>query len=475
MFKNKLNYLPKGKRTQQAKYNKYALIGLVIVAGVAVLWQPQSADSLDPSSTTIAAQPASEATPTFDAADMDPNAPEFQLEQDELALKLDDGLTVFSYAIGKNDNNLQDILIKHGLNLSLDYENVISAFRREQPKLQSDRKGGYSSAFRFIDEGMFIEWVVETDQTAFGASVPRINEISIYDHSKQRKYRFERNIALFDFNIIDVVGNTQQLIVAGEVTTTFYDAALQAGLSNSQIKQLVSMLQWRFDFSEQVHEGDRFAVSLEKEFFDGRAIGHGRVLGFTYQSKDGDLTAMRHADGYFYDNEGQSMEDGFSRLPLEKSFRISSHFNPRRVHPITGQVRAHKGTDFAVPRGTNVLTTASGTVVKSEYHYAAGNYIVIRHGRDYMTRYLHLDERLVEVGDEVAIGQKIGLSGNTGRSTGPHLHYELIHRNSAVNAMTFPLPNGVPLKELEKDVFITNLQKLQTALLDAINSQLRTS
>ena len=131
--------------------------------------------------------------------------------------------------------------------------------------------------------------------------------------------------------------------------------------------------------------------------------------------------------------------------------RISSRFNPKRLHPITKRVSPHNGTDFAVPVGTNVYATGDGVVLRAGYHPAAGNYIVIKHGRKYTTRFLHLSKILVHKGQRVAIDQLIAKSGNTGRSTGAHLHYEFHVYNKPVNAMTvdLPLSQEVPKKELK--------------------------
>lgn len=101
-----------------------------------------------------------------------------------------------------------------------------------------------------------------------------------------------------------------------------------------------------------------------------------------------------------------------------------------------------------------MLAAGDGVVVKSSKHPLAGNYIVIKHGREYMTRYLHLNKRLVKVGDKVTMGQRIAQSGNTGRSTGPHLHYELIKKNRPVNAMKVPLPQAEPVPSKDRKKYL---------------------
>jgi murein DD-endopeptidase len=148
----------------------------------------------------------------------------------------------------------------------------------------------------------------------------------------------------------------------------------------------------------------------------------------------------------FYTPEGASLDPAFNRYPFEGRYRLSSHFNPNRHHPVTGRISPHKGTDFAMPIGTNVRAPADGRVEKVGNHPAAGRYIVIRHDNGYKTRYLHLSRPMVSNGQRVTMGERIARSGNTGRSTGPHLHYEVLVNNSQVNAMKVSLPDNQSLQ-----------------------------
>ena len=109
--------------------------------------------------------------------------------------------------------------------------------------------------------------------------------------------------------------------------------------------------------------------------------------------------------------------------------RISSKFSNSRKHPVTGQIKSHKGTDFAATAGSEIYATADGKVRLSTYNGSFGNYIEIDHGYGFVTVYGHLSNRNVKKGDIVVRGQKIGEVGNTGRSTAPHLHYEVLYKN----------------------------------------------
>ena len=133
-----------------------------------------------------------------------------------------------------------------------------------------------------------------------------------------------------------------------------------------------------------------------------------------------DLTVVRNVtDNNFYTPEGNSLDPSFARYPFDGSYRLSSGFNPRRKHPVTGRISPHNGTDFAMPIGTPVTAPANGRVEKIANHPAAGRYTIIRHDNGYRTRYLHLSRQLVSQGQRVTMGERIALSGNTGRSTRP--------------------------------------------------------
>ena len=124
------------------------------------------------------------------------------------------------------------------------------------------------------------------------------------------------------------------------------------------------------------------------------------------------------------------------RYPTAEPFQVTSQFNPSRVNPVTRKRMPHKGIDFSMPIGSTVISTGAGEVVIAKFSRSAGNYIVIRHANGYSTQYMHLSKLLVTQGQKVKQGQKIGLSGNTGRSTAAHLHYELWANNSPIDPLS---------------------------------------
>ncbi|PSJ44052.1 murein DD-endopeptidase MepM [Zobellella endophytica] len=253
--------------------------------------------------------------------------------------------------------------------------------------------------------------------------------------------------------------NWETRSLRGVINGSFYISARDAGLSPSQIQRVANLFQWQLNFARDLRQGDSFKVLVQREFVDGQSTGKSELQAVEITNKGRSYQVFRHEDGNFYNEKGESLERGFVRIPLERNMRISSNFNLNRKHPVTGRVQPHNGTDFAVPTGTPVLAPGDGVVVKAVRHALAGNYLVIRHGRQYTTRFLHLSRFLVKKGDTVRRGQRIALSGNTGRSTGPHLHYEFHVNNRPVDPMQVKLPMAEGLSGAEHRAFLARVEQ----------------
>ncbi|CAM2788045.1 peptidoglycan DD-metalloendopeptidase family protein [Pseudoalteromonas distincta] len=259
----------------------------------------------------------------------------------------------------------------------------------------------------------------------------------------------------------------------GEISNNFWTSAIAAGLSERQIMNFADIFGWDVDFANDIRKGDVFGLIYESHYVDGEFIGTGKIIAAEFVNQGQRFAAIRHTDGNFYTPEGRSMKKAFLRAPVNFKY-ISSSFNPRRLHPVTGQVRAHRGIDFAARTGTPVVASGNGKVIKAGYSKYNGNYVFISHGTQYVTKYLHLNKKLVKTGQKVKQGQQIGTVGSTGRVTGAHLHYEFLVNGVHRNPKTVKLPKSEPLprSELAKfkpiaDNFIAQLERnreLQLAL-----------
>ncbi|XKM13793.1 murein DD-endopeptidase MepM [Orbaceae bacterium ac157xtp] len=250
--------------------------------------------------------------------------------------------------------------------------------------------------------------------------------------------------------------------ISGTIDSNFVVDAKNLGLTSNEISIITKALQWQLDF-RRLQKGDQFAVLLSREMF-GKNHENSQLVAIRIRNSNKDYYAILAEDGQYYDKNASSLSQSFLRYPLEKQARISSQFNPRRLNPVTKKISPHNGVDFAVSRGTPVLSVGEGEVITAKYSGSAGNYIMIRHGRQYMTKYMHLDKLLVKAGQKVNKGDKIALSGNTGRSTGPHLHYELHIDGKPVNSLTANLPVSEGLTGKSKTTFLEQFKEIQTKL-----------
>ncbi|MBV8875367.1 murein DD-endopeptidase MepM [Phytobacter diazotrophicus] len=253
-------------------------------------------------------------------------------------------------------------------------------------------------------------------------------------------------------------GDWVNSVLKGTVGGSFVSSAKEAGLTSVEISAVIKAMQWQMDF-RKLKKGDEFSVLMSREMLEGKQE-QSQLLGVRLRSDGKDYFAIRADDGKFYDRNGTGLAKGFMRFPTSKQFRVSSNFNPRRLNPVTGRVAPHKGVDFAMPQGTPVLSVGDGEVVVAKRSGAAGYYVAVRHGRTYTTRYMHLRKLLVKEGQKVKRGDRIALSGNTGRSTGPHLHYEVWINQQAVNPLTAKLPRTEGLSGTDRRDYLAQVKDI---------------
>lgn len=266
---------------------------------------------------------------------------------------------------------------------------------------------------------------------------------------------------------------TTHRLLAGEVSGALADSLATTGsLSPLASGALASLLASHLPLGEPIHDGDRYTLLVEIETLAGDDTPYDiRLLAFAFSGVAIGVSAARHSDGRFYTPEGLPLLPVFDRHPFHGEYRITSGYTSGRRHPITGRVAPHNGTDFSMPIGTPIVTPADGRVAQVEHHRYAGTFVVIDHGQGYTTRYLHLQRALAEPGQTVKRGERIALSGNSGRTTSAHLHYELHVNGRAVDPMRAELPRGEPLSGMELAEFQRTAQPLLAELQDAAASR----
>lgn len=254
-----------------------------------------------------------------------------------------------------------------------------------------------------------------------------------------------------------------QSFAAATIETNFWNAGITASLTPNQIMQLATLFGWDIDFALDLRKGDSFSILFQKEFADGQYLKNGHILAAEFINQGERYTAIRYTDGQYYSESGRSMRKDFLRSPVDFKY-VSSRFNPRRLHPVTGQVKAHRGVDYVAAIGTPIKAAGKGRVIKSSYNKYNGNYVFIKHNDTYTTKYLHLKKRKVKSGQTVKQGDIIGTLGSTGRITGPHLHYEFIVNGVHRNPRTIKLPKSKPIAAQEKSQFLTLSQRVMATL-----------
>ncbi len=263
--------------------------------------------------------------------------------------------------------------------------------------------------------------------------------------------------------------NTRIRYQKASLQDSLFLAGKRAGLDQNIIMQLANVFGGVIDFVFDPRKGDTFSIMYEDLYLDGEKIGTGNILAAEYINDGDAFTAYRYEDekgnaGY-YAPDGVSMQKAFLRAPLDFK-RISSNFNPRRRHPIHKSIRAHRGIDYAAPRGTPVFAAGDGRVTQAGYSRANGNFIVVSHGPQYTTKYLHLTKRHVKRLSKVKKGQIIGTVGSTGYATGPHLHYEFlvngVHRNP--RTILNKLPKAKSIAKAEMPRFKQSIASLEIKL-----------
>ena len=242
-------------------------------------------------------------------------------------------------------------------------------------------------------------------------------------------------------------------------------AGLASGIQSEEtIVNLTRALEWDIDFWHDIRPNDEYRIFYDEEYLDGEYYKDGQILALEFVNR-----GTSHKAYFFEDNEGSIgfyFPDGtptrkrWLKAPLEYS-RISSSFNPRRLHPILKVTRPHNGIDYAAPMGTPVRATSDGSVRKAGYARNNGNYVFVTHDGNFETRYLHLQKFAgsIKRGTEVTQGEIIGWVGRTGLATGPHLHYEILHNGRHTNPRHLKIPPGKPLTG-------TSLEKFKQHVVD---------
>ena len=255
---------------------------------------------------------------------------------------------------------------------------------------------------------------------------------------------------------------------SGEISSSLFLAGMDAGLSDNLVMELAGIFGWDVDFALDIREGDHFTLLYEEKYLDGEKLRDGDILAAEFTNRGKTYRALRYTDAGgrsdYYTPDGKSMRKAFIRTPVDFT-RISSRFG-KRYHPTLKKRKNHHGVDYAAPRGTPIKAAGDGKIVHIGRKGGYGKTIIIQHGGKYSTLYAHMSNynRKLRRGARVKQGQTIGYVGTTGRSTGPHLHYEFRVNGVHRNPLTVKLPTAAPIQAKYRADFLAKTRVLVSQL-----------
>ena len=263
----------------------------------------------------------------------------------------------------------------------------------------------------------------------------------------------------------------KNIVVEGKILNNLYSSAVKAKMEPNVIIEFARIFGFEVDFQRDIRKGDEFEVMYERYMDDtNKFIQTGKILYAYLKVNNQKIKLYRFEsknDFDFYDEKGKSIKKALMKTPINGA-RLSSPFGNRK-HPILGFTKHHNGTDFAAPTGTPIMASGNGTVIKAGWCGNGGNCVRIRHNSSYTTGYGHLSKFATKTGRRVRQGQIIGYVGNTGMSTGPHLHYTVKYNGKFINSQKLKLPSGKILKGEERKLFEIERIKLDVEVAELKN------
>ncbi|MFZ0426632.1 MAG: peptidoglycan DD-metalloendopeptidase family protein [Acidobacteriota bacterium] len=308
------------------------------------------------------------------------------------------------------NSNLRDVLVPYGFTPQ-DIHQLIEQ-TRDVHNLNRVT-AGHRYAIDLSANGRFREFEYDLDESRYMVVRPTVDG-----------YEAEIEQRIFKTSVVEL---------AGRIQDNLWNSIVEQGESGQLAMSMHELLQWDIDFTA-IQPDDSFRALLEKQYYEGDFVRYGAILALEFNHGGRSFYAFRFEDGgpgqaHYFDSDGKSVKKAFLKVPFKYDYRISSGFSASRLHPVLGTRRAHYGIDFAAPSGTPVLASASGRVIFAGWKGANGNLIELRHPNGYRTYYLHLSKILVKAGQSVSQGDRIGLVGQTGLASGPHLDYRVQDRS----------------------------------------------
>lgn len=358
----------------------------------------------------------------------------------------------------------KDLTVKSGETLSVLFEraglgnsllhSILSSSK--EAKRFTQLKVGQTVSFKF-DENKQLK--------TLSSQINTLESIHLEKQADSENFVFRKDVAQTQ---------TREKYAQGSIEGALFAATKKANVPYGLALDMANIFGYDIDFAQDLRKGDTFEILYEEKTLNGQTVGTGNILTARFTNRGKVYTAVRYTDKNgntsYYSADGSSLRKAFIRTPVDFA-RISSRFSNGRKHPILNKIRAHKGVDYAAPRGTPIKAAGDGRVVLAGRKGGYGNTVIIKHGQRYQTLYAHMNgfAKGIRSGTNVKQGQIIGYIGTTGLSTGPHLHYEFQVNGVHVDPLSQKLPISDPIHPSEKQRFAQHSQPL-LAKLDSNNN-----
>ena len=290
--------------------------------------------------------------------------------------------------------------------------------------------------------------------------------------------KVERDESGFTAKIVERPIDIRKRFAHGVIASSLYESADAAGLSDKLIMNIAGIFAWDVDFVLDIRSGDNYYVQWEEIWQDGEFVTDGEIVVAEFNNNGRQHRAVRFVndDGRtdYFTPDGRSVRKAFLRSPVD--FRVSSSFNPNRLHPVLKTRRPHRGTDYAAPYATPIKATGDGKVIFRGVKSGYGNVVILQHGGNITTLYAHMSkfDSKARNGTRVRQGQTVGYVGKSGLVTGVHLHYEYrlngVHRNSR----TVKLPQADPIRAEYREDFLASAKTIINELQQYKRTQVAT-
>ncbi len=362
-----------------------------------------------------------------------------------------------------NDLNPRYELINYEIKQGDSFEKILNDINISDLELKNTLKS--------VSKNKFVKKLSRNQKIFF--KIDRKDPAKILEFSipinKTKKYVFIRNLETGKFDYKEIEKSLTKVITykEAEINNSLYSSAINKGIKPNLIIDFARIYGFQVDFQRDIWKKDSFQIVYEN-FLDsnGKIVETGNIIfaNLVLQGKEYPLYIFKTKDGHdHFDESGASIKKTLMKTPINGA-RLSSSFGMRK-HPILGFNKMHRGTDFAAPKGTPIMASGDGKIIKAGWCGGGGNCVKIRHNSTYSTVYAHMSKfgRGIKRGVRVKQGQIIGYVGSTGMSTGPHLHYEVIENGKKINSQKLKLPSGKVLKKLERKKF--EIEKIKINVL----------